>query len=119
VGARQLEAANGQPPIDAPRANDDLFGLKPQTALGFDSVRVDETGRPGVLVNRHPEGMSRVHHVQTGAHSLARARRGLNFGYCLISDQSYFSLLIIGDFANFACHRWDTRLLSTDNFENP
>ena len=54
---RELEAGDGEPPADAARAKDDLFRLKPQPALGFDCVRVDEARNAGVFVHGHSQGI--------------------------------------------------------------
>src|SRR5215469_13074310 len=55
MGARQFEAGDWQSTIHATRANDDLVRLKSQPALGFDSVRVEETCGTGLFVDGHPK----------------------------------------------------------------
>jgi hypothetical protein len=39
----------------AARANNDLFRLKPQSALGFDSVQIGEARGAGMLVDSHSQ----------------------------------------------------------------
>ena len=49
----QLEARDGESPANAACANDDLSSLQPQTALGFDRVRIDKVGATGAFVDGH------------------------------------------------------------------
>ena len=57
MGACQLPAGDWESPTHAAGANDDLFGVQPQAALGFDGVLVGEAGNAGVLVDGHPRGV--------------------------------------------------------------
>ena len=57
MGACQLTAGDWESPTHAAGANDDLFGLQPQAALGFDGVPVGEAGNAGVLVDGHSCGV--------------------------------------------------------------
>ena len=82
MGARQLEAGDGESPAHAARADDDLFSLKPQPALGFDGVRIGEARGAGVLVDGHSQGIDlaaqgrmRTHIVDDLAH--AREQPGI------------------------------------------
>jgi hypothetical protein len=55
MGIRQLEAGDWKPPAHAASANDDLFSLKSQPALGLDGVFVGETRNARVLMDSHPQ----------------------------------------------------------------
>jgi hypothetical protein len=57
MGIRQLEAGDWKPPAHAASANDYLFSLKPQAALGFNGVLVGEACNASVLVDRHSHGV--------------------------------------------------------------
>src|SRR5688500_999953 len=57
MGTCQLEAGDGEPPAHAASTDDDLFSLKPKTALGYDGVLVGEAYSASVLVNGHSQGV--------------------------------------------------------------
>jgi hypothetical protein len=54
VSTRQLEAWDGQPPIQATGTDDDLVGVHPKSSASLDRMRVDKARHPGVLMDRNP-----------------------------------------------------------------
>ena len=57
MGARELEARDGEPPAHAARANDELVSLKPEPALGFDGVRIGEARGAGPFMDRYSQAV--------------------------------------------------------------
>jgi hypothetical protein len=55
MGICKFEAGHWELPAHAASANDDLFSLKSQPALGLDGVFVGETRNAPVLMDSHPQ----------------------------------------------------------------
>src|SRR6185436_13155577 len=68
VRGRPFDAGDGEPAAHAARADDHLFGPKPEAAFCLDSVRVGEARDAGAFMDGHSNGIDLSAEGGMGSH---------------------------------------------------